>query len=80
MITIMDVAIAEGAKEVEGRINGAEFVRLGLPIMAGCEVCYANLGAYNAYPTKTGFIRCHDCVGERGFEKVEEFKAWMKAH
>lgn len=76
MITILDVALAWGAKGSEdGSINGSEFDRVGLPLFAGCQCCGASLAAYNAYPSSTGFTRCEDCVGNLGFTTVAEFEA-----
>lgn len=74
MITIMDVATARGAKEVDGAICGGEFERLDLPFWGGCQVCGESLAAYNMYPSKTGFVRCKRCLGDFGFESVEEFE------
>lgn len=42
--------------------TGDDFAKAGLPILAGCQVCGESLAAYNAYPTKTGYIRCHHCL------------------
>lgn len=74
-ITILDVAQARGAKpEPDGTLTGAEFERVGLAILGGCQVCGASVAAYNAYPSCTGFWRCEDCVGDTGFDTVEEFE------
>jgi hypothetical protein len=77
-ITILDLALSRGAKEVDGRISGDEFNRLGLPIMGGCEYCGATIGAYNAYPSKSGYLRCSDCIGSDGFETTQEYEEWEK--
>ncbi len=31
------------------------------------------LGAYNAYPSTSGYWRCADCIGDTGFTTIEEF-------
>jgi hypothetical protein len=76
-ITILDVAIARGVKEVDGRISGEEFDRVGLPLLGGC-MCGTTVGCYNAFPTRTGYLGCEDCVGGQGFETVEEFEAFCQ--
>tara|TARA_Y100000034_G_scaffold83726_1_gene100247 strand:- start:190 stop:477 length:288 start_codon:yes stop_codon:yes gene_type:complete len=77
MITIMDIAKAEGAQEDErGGISGGEFERLGLPILAGCQGCGATLGAYNAYPTRSGYVGCADCTPEEyGYQTVADYRS-----
>lgn len=77
-ITVLDVAVARGAKQgADGSINGGEFHRLGLPFFGGCLHCHASIAAYNAYPTKTGYLMCKDCCesSEQGYSTVEEFEA-----
>lgn len=72
-ITVRELAIHRGAIEVDGSINGAEFERVGLPMMGGCESCEASIAAYNAYPSKGGYLRCRDCISTtEGYETVEE--------
>lgn len=73
-ITFLDLAVHRGAKRQEDQtgINGAEFERVGLQIMGGCEVCGASLAAYNGYPAKSGYWRCSHDIGNEGFETVEE--------
>jgi hypothetical protein len=80
MITILDVAVAWGAKRDEhGAISAEEFDRLDLPFFSGCQYCEASLGPYNAYPTKTGFISCKDCAEEMGYADVPAFEAENKS-
>lgn len=73
-ITILELARFRGAKEgPDGTINGAEFIKVGLPILGGCCVCEATIAAYNACPSKSGFLKCRDnCIGDDGWETVEE--------
>jgi hypothetical protein len=73
-VTILELAEHRGAKQDEhGGINGAEFERVGLPIMGGCQVCGATVAAYNACPSKSGYLRCaNGCIGGDGFSDVAE--------
>ena len=71
-ITILDLARHRGAREVDGSINGAEFDRVGLSIMGGCEICHASIAAYNAYPSKSGYLRCRDCIDDHGWPTVAQ--------
>lgn len=76
-VTILDIAILWGAKaDAEGSINGGEFDRLGLPLFAGCQCCHATLAAYNAFPTRNGWISCRECVEDTGFATVADFDVW----
>lgn len=76
-VTILDVALAHGARQdAAGAISGAEFERLGLPMLGGCQGCAASIAAYNAYPSKTGYLQCKDCIGELGFATVAEFDSF----
>ena len=80
-ITICDVAIAWGAKaDPNAGINGAEFARLGLPMLGGCYVCEASIAAFNASPTKTGYLACTKTCTEEdtGFRTVQEFNEFIK--
>ena len=72
MITILELAQAMGVEATEdGLISMAEFDRLGLPMMGGCQVCQASIAAYNACPTTTGNLSCNNCVGAEGYATVE---------
>jgi hypothetical protein len=50
-----------------------DFYSTGVDIMGGCEGCRSTLAAYNAYPSKSGYWRCADCIGQTGFATVGEF-------
>lgn len=74
-ISIQDLAVHRGIqpdKPGGSTFNAGEYMRVGLPFMGGCEVCSANLAPYNAYPSKSGMIRCLDDLGALGYETVEE--------
>lgn len=70
----MPITLKDLASYLLGReaVNGADYGEVGLPIMGGCEVCYASIAAYNAYPSKSGFIRCAAHIGDDGWESAEE--------
>jgi len=76
MITILEVAKARGISEDKGGlISGAEFDRVGLPMLGGCQSCGACIGPGDAYPSRTGYLQCGDCIYEEiGFETVDEFE------
>jgi len=79
-VTVLDVAIARGIQRDErGAYNGAEFHRVGLPILGGCALCGATIAAYNAAPSTSGYLRCaNGCIGDEGFPTVEAFEEWAK--
>ena len=75
-ITILDVAIAMGANE--NNLTMGEFDRLGLPMIGGCQRCGACIAAYNASPSKSGYLMCaNGCIGEDGFPSVKAYQAWQ---
>jgi hypothetical protein len=76
-ITILDLAIHRGAEpDEEGCYSAAEIHRTGLPFMGGCELCGATIAAYNAAPSKSGFLRCaKECVEGAEYSTVEEADA-----
>lgn len=70
-VTILDLALHRGAHVAEdGTINGAEFEKVGLAILGGCEACGASIAAYNAFPSKSGFWRCRSCIDGDGWVNV----------
>ena len=81
-ITVLELAIFRGAKESEsGGMSGAEIERVGLPFMGGCQRCGACIAAYNASPSKTGYLMCtHGCVDDVGYETVEEANLALFPH
>ena len=75
IITMDDVAKAWGVQEdSDNCISMAEYERVGLNMLGGCECCGASIAIYNAYPAKSGFWRCSDCIGEDGFKTVKDFE------
>ena len=73
-LTILDIAKAKGVKaDANGGINAGAIMNLGLPFMGGCEICGASIACYNAYPSRTGYLRCKDDIENLGFATVKEF-------
>lgn len=76
-ITLLDVVIHKvGQKDT---YTGEDFAEANVPMFGGCQGCGASIAGYNAYPSRTGFIRCTDCIGSMGFDTVDEFHAWESA-
>jgi hypothetical protein len=70
-ITLLDITIAKvGVKDTYTMEDTDE---AGVPFFAGCQDCGASLAAHNAYPSKTGYIKCRGCIGDLGFNSVDEF-------
>jgi hypothetical protein len=76
-VTILELALHRGASsDTDGGVDGAEFEKVGLQIMGGCQVCGATLAAYNGCPSKSGYWRCRSgCIGDDGYETVAEADA-----
>lgn len=68
-VSILDLAEYRLGREAS---TGQDFEDAGLPILGGCEGCGATIAAYNAYPSKTGFLRCADCIADLGWGTVQE--------
>lgn len=68
-ITVLQLADHRIGREAR---TGKDFAEAKLPMMGGCERCSASLSAANAYPSKTNFLRCGDCIGDLGYGSVEE--------
>jgi hypothetical protein len=52
--------------------TGQDFADAGLPMLGGCELCGATIAAYNASPSRSGYLRCAEgCIGDLGFDTVE---------
>ena len=77
-VSCLDVAIEKGAKQENGSICGSEFDRLGIPMLGGCNICGETIGAYNAFPSKDGFLKCRSCIhiagGFTSAKEMENFK------
>lgn len=53
--------------------NAEDHYRHGVDFLGGCEYCHASIASYNAYPSTTGYWRCVNCIGSKGYATVEEF-------
>ena len=73
-ITVLELAIFRGAKELpNGTFTTREIERVGLPFMGGCGECGACIAAYNAAPSKLGYLMCSNgCIGSNGYATCEE--------
>ena len=72
-ITIFDYVKSVAGEKAE--YTAEDFISNGVAMVGGCEICHAMLAAYNAYPSKSGYWRCADCIGGTGFATIEEFTA-----
>ena len=73
MITVLELAKHRNPELAnKDEVSMGDIEDTGLPFMGGCEICYATIACYNAYPTKTGYLRCKDDVEGYAFETVEE--------
>jgi hypothetical protein len=72
-ISIHELAVHRGLKtDDSGAYSMGDIAMVGLDLIGGCEGCGACIAAYNAYPSKTGNWRCSDCIGDYGYETVEQ--------
>jgi hypothetical protein len=51
-----------------------DFTSNGVQLVGGCERCLAVIAAYNAYPSRSGYWRCADCIEDTGYGTVAEFR------
>jgi ribosomal protein L37AE/L43A len=70
-ITILDYVKSKAGEK--DSYSGEDFLSHGVEMLGGCEICQATIAAYNAYPSKSGFWRCADCIGDSGFITIDEF-------
>lgn len=72
-ITIHELAVHRGLKTSDdGSYSMGDINAVGLEMLGGCEICGASIACYNACPSKSGQWRCDDCIGDTGWETVEE--------
>ena len=72
-ISMLDLALHRGVQADEyERIPASEFTRVGIATLGGCAVCHATIAVYNAYPSKSGFWKCGDCIGDSGWDNIVE--------
>jgi hypothetical protein len=79
-VTILDCAVARGAKadEESGNFTMGDIEAVWLPFFGGCQVCHASIACFNAYPSKSNYLRCRSCIGDLGFATTDEFEEWCK--
>lgn len=76
MVTILELAKYRGLQVSEDEsFSMGDINAVGLEIMGGCEICQASIACYNAYPSRSGYWRCEDCIGDEGYETVETASA-----
>lgn len=73
------VTIAQIADAILGRTatTSEDFYTARVPMLGGCEGCHATIGAGNAYPSRSGFLRCADCIDTEGFQTVQAAREFM---
>ena len=73
-ITLFDLAVHRLGLDAENTVGlkGDDFEKAGLPMFGGCFRCGATVAAYNACPTKTGYIACQGCTDGDGWLSVQE--------
>lgn len=64
--------LAEHRLGKTGDLTGGDYHEAGLQILGGCEICGASLAGYNGYPSKSGYWRCADCLGDDGWDEVAQ--------
>lgn len=75
---VMPVSILDYVRAVTGKdgdLTGEDHWNAGVAILGGCEICYATIASYNAYPARSGSWRCAHCIGDNGYATVAEFTA-----
>lgn len=56
--------------------TGADFAEAGLPMLGGCAVCGASVAAYNACPSRSGYLKCAaGCIDGDGYDTEAEADA-----
>lgn len=59
-------------------LSSSHYEEANVPMVAGCQQCHATLSGSNAYPSRTGYIRCAECIGNSGYT-LAAFAAEMEA-
>jgi hypothetical protein len=76
----MPITILDYVKSVVGDKDtyaAEDFHRSGVAMTGGCQRCAATIACYNAYPSRSGYWRCADCIDGSGFATVADFTASM---
>jgi hypothetical protein len=72
----MPITILDYVKSVVGDkplYTAEDCLASGVDILGGCQLCAATIACYNAYPSKSGYWRCADCIGDTGFATIADF-------
>jgi hypothetical protein len=72
----MPITILDYVKSVVGDKDtyaAGDFYRSGVAMTGGCQRCHATIACYNAYPSRSGYWRCADCIGNTGYATIREF-------
>jgi hypothetical protein len=78
-VTILELAAFRLGRPLEGGcFTGEDLNRAGLPMLGGCAVCGATIAAYNAAPSKSGYLKCAEgCIDDDGFWTVDEANRFL---
>lgn len=60
-------------------VTAADLAEYDIPLGGGCKACGATIAAYNACPTRSGYIACQGECARDGFRTVEEYAAFLVA-
>lgn len=73
-ITVLDlVMFRDPTIKDDGPITLGRVEATGLPFFGGCQCCGASIVAYNACPSKSGYLKCASgCIGDTGYETCDE--------
>lgn len=77
-ITIHELAVARTENPPADAWTGQDYADVGLSILGGCEVCGGTCAAYNGHPSRSGYWRCSDCIGDAGFATTEDYERWER--
>ena len=76
-LSVLDIAIQQGLQPSEDGTYSAEgLLRHGFTMIGGCQCCYATIAVYNAYPSKSGYWMCGDCISDYGFNTLQDYTNW----
>lgn len=68
-VTIQDLALYRGMRtDLDGSYTYGDILEVGLDLLGGCAHCGASITSYNAYPSRSGYWACEDCIGDAGWE------------
>jgi hypothetical protein len=72
-IRVMDlVRLRLGLSDAVVEISGSMAADAGFPLIGGCEICHATVSIGNAYPSHSGYWRCRECIGDTGWDSLED--------